>query len=59
MIRIIILLRQKEETDEEMNRPGGGETRAVDEASTYFLNGIEEQYVAWHPWSRGHMEEWQ
>ena len=39
---MIILLRWKEETDEEMNRPGGGETRAVDEASTYFLTGVED-----------------
>ena len=39
-----------------MNRPGGGETRVIEEASRYLLNGSEQQYVVWHPWSRGHME---
>lgn len=29
-----ILLRQKEEMDEDVNRFGGGETRVVEEAST-------------------------
>lgn len=53
---MLFRLRQKEETDQEMNRPGGGETRVIEEASRYLLNRSEQQYVVWHPWSRGHME---